>query len=88
MDYSVPTPEEIDRVFESHLKQMAQGGTYGDNMEIQAFSEKFGVDVKIWQKDVAYVISGSQQVDAADRPIAHIAYHVSHLKLTTLCRWN
>ena len=77
VDYSTPTPEEINRVFESHLEQMAKGGTYGDNMEIQAFSEKFGVDVKIWQRDLAYVISGRQEAEVVNRPIAHIAYHVS-----------
>jgi hypothetical protein len=44
-----PTPEEVERVFESHMQQM-WGGTYGDNMEISAFSAAFGVDVKIYQR--------------------------------------
>ena len=73
--YIPPTPEEIERVFESHLQQMARGGTYGDNMEISAFSAAFGVDVKIYQRDFAYMVSGSNQ--DVKREVVHIAYHVS-----------
>ncbi|MCJ1362639.1 hypothetical protein MMC16_001745 [Acarospora aff. strigata] len=72
--YIPPTPEEIERVFESHLQQMARGGTYGDNMEISAFSAAFGVDVKIYQRDFAYMVSGSNQ--DVKREVVHIAYHV------------
>ena len=74
-----PTQEEIDRVFEAHLAQMAKGGTYGDNMEIVAFSAAFGVDVKIYQREVAFMVSGSEEPlpGTAEKPIAHIAYHVS-----------
>jgi len=70
-----PSEADIDRVFESHLNSMARGGTYGDNMEISAFSSAFDVDVKIYQRDFAYMVSGSGH----DRPrdVAHIAYHVS-----------
>ncbi|CAD0098886.1 unnamed protein product [Aureobasidium mustum] len=49
------------------------GGTYGDNMEISAFSSAYNVDVKIYQRDFAYMISGSG--DDRDRDVAHIAYH-------------
>jgi len=79
-----PSEADIDRVFESHLTSMAKGGTYGDNMEISAFSSAFDVDVKIYQRDFAYMVSGSGQ----DRPrdVAHIAYHVSHVKLTSYTR--
>ncbi|KAK4998310.1 hypothetical protein LTR66_002427 [Elasticomyces elasticus] len=69
-----PTPAEIDRVFEGHLQSMARGGTYGDNMEITAFSQAYNVDVKIYQRDFAYMVTGSQ--DDTPRDIAHIAYHV------------
>lgn len=70
-----PTPEEIQSAFESHLQQMARGGTYGDNMEINAFSAAFGVDVKLYQRDFAYMVSGRK--DDVKREVAHIAYHVS-----------
>jgi OTU domain-containing protein 3 len=76
---SIPTPTEadIDRVFEGHLDVMARGGTYGDNMEITAFSSAFGVDVKIYQRDFAYMVSGAGEYrDQTDRPVAHIAYHM------------
>lgn len=74
-DNTRPTPEEINRVFESHLQQMARGGTYGDNMEISAFSKAFKVDVKIYQRDFAYVVSTKPVGSVV--PVVHIAYHVS-----------
>jgi len=74
-NYFPPTPEEVERVFESHMQQMARGGTYGDNMEISAFSAAFGVDVKIYQRDFAYMVpAGDEDVK---RGVVHIAYHVS-----------
>ena len=79
--YTPATPEEIERVFESHLESMARGGTYGDNMEIVAFSSAYGVDVKIYQRDFAYVVSAPG--GDGHRDIAHIAYHVSHLSSST-----
>lgn len=73
----LPTAADIDRVFQSHLNSMAKGGTYGDNMEISAFSSAFCVDVKIYQRDFAYMISGTGTDQGSKRPVAHIAYHVS-----------
>lgn len=70
-----PSTDEIDRVFESHLESMARGGTYGDNMEITAFSSAFGYDVKIYQRDFAFMVTGSHGDDTS-RPVAHIAYHM------------
>jgi OTU domain-containing protein 3 len=69
-----PTQEEIDAVFEGHLGSMARGGTYGDNMEISAFTSAFKIDVKIYQSDFAYMVSAPN--DGTTRPVAHIAYHV------------
>ncbi|KAI5363049.1 Putative OTU domain, papain-like cysteine peptidase superfamily [Septoria linicola] len=71
--FEAPTPAEIDRVFENHLASMARGGTYGDNMEIVAFSSAMGYDVRIYQRDFAYVVSGNHE--ETGRPVAHIAYH-------------
>ena len=70
-----PTAAEVDHVFEGHLQQMARGGTYGDNMEISAFSSKFGVAVKIYQRDFAYVVSAVPE--GTEGKVVHIAYHVS-----------
>jgi hypothetical protein len=66
--------EEIDRVFEQRLAVMAKNGTYGDNMEIQAFTSAFKIDVKIYQHDFAYMVSAPE--DGEVHPVAHIAYHV------------
>ncbi|KAK5133705.1 hypothetical protein LTR08_007459 [Meristemomyces frigidus] len=68
-----PSQADIDRVFDSHLQSMARGGTYGDNMEITAFSSAFDVDVKIYQRDFAFMVSGGGEYSG--RPVAHIAYH-------------
>ena len=75
-----PTADEAERVFEAHLTRMAKGGTYGDNMEISAFSAAFRVDVKIYQRDFAYMVSGGPGGGGAEkRAVAHIAYHVSEI---------
>ena len=48
--------------FEEYLSNMRQNGTYGDNIEIQAFSELFGINVHVHvlnkiQKDHKIIIS-------------------------------
>ncbi|KAL9089430.1 MAG: hypothetical protein Q9165_005751 [Trypethelium subeluteriae] len=63
---------DIDRVFENHLQNMARGGTWGDNMEISAFSTAFRVDVKIYQRDFAYMVGAGE---GSNRQVVHIAYH-------------
>lgn len=77
----LPTPEEIDRVFEGHLGSMARGGTYGDNMEISAFTAAFGINVKIYQRDFAYMTGTPTDEQGSVKPVAHIAYHVRVLSL-------
>jgi hypothetical protein len=72
-NFSAPSQADIDRVFDSHLDSMARGGTYGDNMEITAFSSAYDCDVKIYQRDFAYVVSSGEE---RTRKVAHIAYHV------------
>ena len=62
---------------------MAKGGTYGDNMEISAFSAAYDVNVKIYQRDFAYMVSGGGTADDSRRNIAHIAYHVSLLSVSS-----
>ncbi|KAI9713427.1 MAG: hypothetical protein M1820_000809 [Bogoriella megaspora] len=67
-----PSATDIDRVFESHLQRMAKGGTYGDNMEVSAFSQAYDVHVKIYQRDFAFMIPAPGE---GNKPVAHIAYH-------------
>lgn len=69
-----PSPGEINRAFESHLLKMARGGTYGDNMELSAFSEALNVDIRIYQRDLTYLIS--TKAEGTVVPVLHIAYHV------------
>ena len=78
-DSAGPTPEEVDRAFEDRLRRMAQGGTYGDNMEISAFTSAYMVDVIIVQSDSSYYISGPPS--ECRRRICCIAYHVCSIIL-------
>lgn len=70
-----PSASEVEATFQSHLKRMARGGTYGDNMEIVAFTRAFGVDVTIYQRDFAYLVS-TKETETEVKNL-HIAYHVS-----------
>jgi hypothetical protein len=74
---TAPSAADIDHTFHNHLERMARGGTYGDNMEITAFTSAYNTDVKIYQRDFAYMISSSN--DQGERDVAHIAYHVGVL---------
>ncbi|KAI9683554.1 MAG: hypothetical protein M1829_004857 [Trizodia sp. TS-e1964] len=68
-----PTPAEIDRAFEKHLKEMARGGTWGDNLEINAFVGAYGTTVVVHQKTFSVTVSRGEESE--DRPVAHVAYH-------------
>lgn len=73
-----PSEAQIDEAFENHLTRMAQGGTYGDNMEIVAFSRLYNIDVKVYQwTGHAYYISAPDSGIA--KSVVHIAHHVSSL---------
>lgn len=71
-----PTEDAIDKAFAQHLKRMSQSGVYGDNMEISAFARDHHCDVKIYQRDFAYVVTGGDGAPGS-RKTMHIAYHVS-----------
>ena len=64
---------------------MQKSGVIGDNIEIQAFAREFGVDVKIYQREHAYVTcadngSGNAAAENSDgRRLVHIAYHAGSL---------
>lgn len=71
-----PTPEEIDAAFEAHIARMAKGGTYGDNMEIRAFSKAYDTDVRIFDDNANdYYVRASDE--GFSQSVAYIAYHVS-----------
>lgn len=74
---ALPSPEEVDRAFEDRLCRMAQGGTYGDNMEIVAFTSAYMADVIVVQTDKSYFISGPRGEHL--KHTCCIAYHVSYM---------
>ncbi|KAG0134294.1 hypothetical protein HOY82DRAFT_638087 [Tuber indicum] len=69
----------------THLNRMARSGVYGDNMEISAFAREYGCDVKIYQRDFAYVVTGGEgggheggggrRDSGKGKKVLHIAYH-------------
>ena len=73
----IPTPEEVDRAFEERLSRMSRGGTYGDNMEIVAFTNAYLVDVIVMQTEERFYIAGPPI--SSEKQICCIAYHVSLL---------
>lgn len=72
--FEAATEEQTERAWEEYLEQMAKGGTYGDNMEIRAFTKTYNTDLKIFQYNLALYTRAHD--DGAVRPIAYIAYHV------------
>ncbi|CUS14292.1 unnamed protein product [Tuber aestivum] len=84
----LPSESAIDVAFAQHLSRMARSGVYGDNMEISAFAREYECDVKIYQRDFAYVVTGGEGIDddeggrgrgdpgrGGKRKALHIAYH-------------
>ncbi|PUU74493.1 hypothetical protein B9Z19DRAFT_1103433 [Tuber borchii] len=68
------------RRLSNHLNRMARPGVYGDNMEISAFAREYGCDVKIYQRDFAYVVTGGEGggdggAEGKGKKVLHIAYH-------------
>lgn len=68
-----PSPEDIEDAFSRRLEHMAQGGTYADNMEIQAFADAFQKNVKVYRSDGSVTISPRERQDG-ERTTVHIAY--------------
>ncbi|ORY91111.1 hypothetical protein BCR43DRAFT_498523 [Syncephalastrum racemosum] len=78
---------EDDLSFDHHLSRMEKDGTFGGNMELAAFARLKGIDIKVYQPGLIYIISGNEgQEEVAykgdddgedmSRPSRiHIAYH-------------
>ncbi|KAK7511027.1 uncharacterized protein IWZ02DRAFT_372533 [Phyllosticta citriasiana] len=73
-DKQKPTEEEIDRVFSEHVKMMRQGGTWGDNVEIQAFARAYNCFVKIWNSGHTYEVAPFAG-QTGKKAVVHLAYH-------------
>ena len=78
MDLAGPTATEIEASFQRHLKTMAQGGAYGDNMEISAFASRFQVEVWVYHEGSTqfYTVKPLRGQPEATRT-AYIVLHVN-----------
>ncbi|MCJ1249861.1 hypothetical protein MMC30_007087 [Trapelia coarctata] len=77
-DFYQATENDVDLQYSLKLQRMAELGTYGDHMEIMAFSAAYGVDVNVYRAPgVAEIVTPDclVGVTSAERPVAHIAYH-------------
>jgi OTU domain-containing protein 3 len=79
---ALPSESAIDVAFAQHLNRLARPGVSGDNLEITAFARKYGCDVKIYQRDFAYVVTGREGgggggVEGKRKSVLYIAYHIS-----------
>ena len=74
-----PTEEQMAKAFEQRVKMMAQGGAYGDNLEIVAFSQAFNVDINVYSEEarVWYVLQTKNRADHQKYPTLYIVHHVS-----------
>ncbi|KAG8527627.1 uncharacterized protein KY384_007780 [Bacidia gigantensis] len=75
-DPTPPSEADIDTAFTLSLDVMAKGGTYGDNAEIIAFSNKFHVDIRIWSAAIGAFLS--VDCDAAPTEDVQTLYIVHH----------
>lgn len=72
------TSEQIDAAFETRMAEMAQGGTWGDNHEIVAFSRVFEVDINIWSEESNTWFRVEDPKGAGkDKPTLYLVHHVS-----------
>lgn len=79
-DFHQATEDDVDLQYSLKLQRMAELGTYGDHMEIMAFSAAYGVDVNVYRAPgIAEGVTPECLVGSTstERPMAHIAYHVS-----------
>jgi len=65
--------EQVDAAFEKRMVEMAQGGTWGDNHEIVAFSKFYEVDINIWSEAISNWFCVAAPMGAGkDKPTLYI----------------
>ena len=72
------TEEQIDAAFEERMTDMARGGTWADQYEIDAFSRAYQVDIAIWSENVnKLLLHSAPNNSGANKPTLYIVHHVS-----------
>ena len=76
-DPTPPSEADINTAFSLSLDAMARGGTYGDNAELIAFSNKYGVDIRIWSTAINKFYSVDCKIASGDTvQTLYIVHHV------------
>ena len=79
------TSRQVDNAFEKRMVEMAQGGTWGDNHEIVAFSKAYKVDITIWSEAINDWFRITAPDGAGkDKPTLYVVHHVSVSSPTNL----
>ena len=78
-----PSEAEREDAFEERCRRMARFGTYGDNMEITAFTKYYNYDVRIFSYS-GQIWNTLAANDGKERPVAWIAHHVSYVYGSTI----
>lgn len=74
---STVTTEQVDAAFEQRMVEMAQGGTWGDNHEIVAFSKLYEVDINIWSEAISsWFRVTAPNSKGQNKPTLYVVHHV------------
>lgn len=73
--------EESNQAIETRLKEMAKDSTWGEAIEISAFTKAYNMDVRIFATEYSHYIRAVEDEGAVQRPIAYIAYHVNPIEM-------
>lgn len=69
------TAEDARSTWENYLKNMGKSGVFADNLEVQAFTQAYQMDVVIFRFDNT-ILHMKYKQDNVERPVAFVALHV------------
>lgn len=69
------TAEDVENTWTNYLHNMSKSGVFADNLEIQAFTQAYEMDVVIFRFDHT-ILHMKYKEDDVERPVAFVALHV------------
>lgn len=67
--------DDVRNTWENYLRNMEKSGVFADNLEVQAFTQAYQMDVIIFRFDNTILYMKYKQ-DDVERPVAFVALHV------------